>query len=228
MDLIRFETLIDFSEESRVATPAESVFKALTGKDSLPRGKPREPGVRIRNEKERRAIVWHYDSCSILFEDMPDHNYCIDSTIKSLEKINVVAPLHRLKSRSLIIFWILPTPKYDFKSLEAKYRESFIKRSPIFDNCIDIDASVIIDMKYDNCILHHQSGAMDIAQLQREYRAFGTKEGCPKLFIFLETTIRNPEVVEYSRENMEEYLHRSFEKGKAHSIDFQKIMEGIL
>lgn len=226
MDLIRFETILEFLGESRVTTPAQSIYKALSNVDIPKEQRPREPGVRIRDEKQKHAIRWNYNSCGILYEDTQDHAVCIKNTITVLDKINRVAPIAKLSLRKLIIFWVLPAARYNFKSLESKYRENFIKQSTIFDNCVD--SSVVIDMKCDKGILHHQSGAMDIAQLQRSYKTFKMKEQQPKLFIFLETTITNGKVIEYSSEEMSDFLFSSFEICKSHSTSFQKMMEVVL
>lgn len=226
MDLIRYETILEFLKESRVTTPAQSVFKALSNRDAPETGRPREPGVRIRDDKDKVEVVWDYDSCKIVHEDMASYDDCIQKTIILLHKIKSVVPIPKLSSRRVIMYWILATKKYDFKSLELKYRENFIKESTIFDNCFD--SSIVIDMKRDKYILHHQSGAMDVAQLQALYKTFKIKEGHPKLFLFLETTITSKEVVEYSSEGMKDFLLSSYQIGKSHSDAFQNTMEELL
>lgn len=226
MELIRFETKLKFAKKSRVVTPAYSVLKALTDKEPPEEQRPKEPGVLIRNEQQKHAVRWDYDECGILYEDTAEHNNCIKDTVRVLDMINHVAPITQINWRELIIYWILPTPKYNFKSLELKYRENFIKPSAIFHRCVD--SSVAIDMKYDDCILHHASGAMNITQLQSDYKIFKMKEQQAKLFIFLETSISNGKMIEYSSKDLREFLEKSFEKCNSHANEFQKEMEAIL
>lgn len=225
MNLIRFETNLDFHEDTKLATPARLVFQALSGQKHIPKERrPREPGARIRGEKEKVVIVWNTESCSIMHEDRPGED-CIPSTITYLEGINQVAPIGKLSSRSLRLLWILPVAEYDFRTLEAKYRGQFIKQSEIFENCSD--STVVIDMKCDNYTLHHQSGVMGISQLQKDFRTFKMKDERPGLFVFLEATINGGEI-EYSSEEMRRFLLWSFEQSKSHSVSFEKIMEAIL
>jgi hypothetical protein len=226
MNLIHFETRLDFFQETKLSTPAQSVFKALTGQKYIAsERRPREPGVRIRRENENLMVLWNVDSCLIIYEDMPSE-HCIQETIKLSDTISKVAPIGKLSSRMVRLFWILPVARYDFKTLELKYRENFIKQSTMFENCTD--SSVILDMRCDNCVLHHQSGAMDISQLQSQYRTFKMKEEKPGLFIFLETNVSNREVVEYSSKEMSQFLSWSFAKCESHATGFQKVMEVIL
>ena len=224
MDLNRFETYIHFSEE--IHTPALSLFRTLTEKAIPKAGRPREPGVRIRNTQKKRLILWNYDSCTVIYEDIPDYDFCIKNTVKLLDEINNTAPMPELDLKRLVINWILPIAKYDFKSLEQKYREHFFKQHPIFDN--SVDSSVIIEMKRDKWVLHHQSGVMDIDQLQNEFRVFPLRKSKHKLFLFLNTTVNSSEIIKYSNKRMKEFLDNSFEICENHSALFQSMMEVIL
>jgi len=60
LKLSHFETNIRFSERTKVATPAFSIFRELTGKEDYGGDKPSEPGVRIRDEEK----LWQIATCS--------------------------------------------------------------------------------------------------------------------------------------------------------------------
>ena len=157
---------------------------------------------------------------------MDDILKCISNFTKTLETVNKVVPVGKILSKRLRVYWILPASKYDFKNLEMKYRQIFVNDSEIFSNCID--STVVIDMKRDEWKFSHQSGAMEVAQLQNLFRVFNIKEGQAKIFLFLATTITDEQLEEYSRENMENFLNKSYEICKTHSDKFEGIMEEIL
>jgi len=225
VDFIRFETELEFSEETVPDTPAGSVFKALTGKKFPKKGKPGEPGVRMRDEKEKTLVLWQYNYCSVLLEDEKDKNRCINRTIDILGKIDNSSKIGMLKSSSLITYWILPVKGVDFKELELKFRESFYKEAEIFNNCVD--SSVFIDIEQENSIMHHQSGAMGIEQLTNDYRAFKFTGYEEKLFIFLLARMLNTSVIKYSKEGMRNFLSWSFEKSYNHAEIFGRITDVI-
>ncbi len=226
MDISRFETNLEFSEKTRVITPAQAVMQRISAKDISKLERPFEPGARIRDEKLKFAALWTYDNCSILYEDLIDHKQAITRTLSILENINDVAPIAKIKSRRLRIFWIRPVRNYEFKPLEHKYRQCFIKESEIFDDCCD--SSVVLEMSRGRLNLHHQSGIMDISQLQKDFRVFKMKKVTSKVFIFLSTTISSTDVVEYSRKSLEEFLVNSFELCRTHSDGFEKILEEVI
>jgi hypothetical protein len=188
--------------------------------------KPREPGVRIRDEERKSLVLWDYDSCSIIFEDRQDHNFCVTNTVELLDRIDKIAPMLELELTGLKVDWILPVVNYDFKSLEQKYREHFFKQYPIFDNCAD--SSVVMDMKRNNWTFHHESGAMNIAQLRRDYRAFPMAQTKDKLFLFLGNAVESGEKIRYSNKQIKEFLDEAFKMCENHSVLFQSMMEGIL
>jgi len=226
MDISSFETELGFSEKTRVITPAQAVFQRIGGGDISKIERPDEPGVRIRDARKKTGVLWHYDDCSILYEDPPDYKQALSRTMSLLEKINEVVPIGKIKLRQLRIYWIRPVLNYDFKSLERKYRRCFTKESKIFETCYD--SSVIMNMKIGDLDLHHQSGIMDISQLQEDFRVFKMKEVASKVFIFLGTTVTSKDMVEYSRKNLESFLLSSFEICKNHSNEFEKIMEEVI
>jgi len=226
MDISRFETSLDFSEKTRVITPAQAVMQRIGDKDVSKLERPREPGARIRDEKLKLALLWTYDDCSILCEDPSDYKQALSRTMSVLENINEVAPIGKMKLRRLRIYWTRPVTGYDFKSLERKYRGRFINESKIFDGCFD--SSVIMEMKIGNFNLHHQSGIMDISQLQEQFRVFTMKQIESRLLIFLSTTVSNTDVIEYSKRNIESFLLDSFDICQNHSNEFEKTMEEII
>ena len=226
MDISRFETKLEFSEGTRVITPAQAVIKRISNKDIRELERPHEPGARIRDEKLKFAVLWAYNDCSILCEDPIGHKQAIARTLSTLEKINDVAPITKIKFRRLRIFWIRPVRNYEFKPLEHKYRQCFIKENEIFDNCFD--SGVILDMSRGRLNLHHQSGIMEVSQLQKDYRVFKMKEVTSKVFIFLSTTISSTDIVEYSIKSLEEFLLNSVEICRTHSDGFEKIVEEVI
>ena len=157
---------------------------------------------------------------------MDDGPKCISTFIKTIGTVNKVAPIGKVSSKTLRVYWILPVNKYDFGNLEMKYRQMFIKDSGIFSNCVD--STIVIDMKYDKWKFSHQSGAMDVAQLQNRFRVFNIEEGQARLFFFLSTTVTDEQLEGYSKEKMENFLNKSYQICKSHSDDFEGIMEGIL
>ncbi|MFC1902417.1 hypothetical protein ACFLX3_05795 [Chloroflexota bacterium] len=226
VNLIRFETRLDFTEETVPSSPAGCVYLALTGKKHPPEGKPDEPGVRVRNDKDKLSVLWRYNYCSVLLEDEKEKNRCIDRTIGILERIDNSAKMGKLKSFSLTTHWILPVKGMDFKELELKYRDSFIKESEIFYKCVD--SSVILDIKQGSSILHHQSGAMQLEQLVKDYRVFNFTGYEEKLFIFLLVSMSKTGVIEYTKEEMKKFLSSALKNIHAHAEIFGRIMEGKL
>lgn len=226
MYLSRFETYLEFEKKQRVATPALSIFRVLTGKEEPPDERPREPGVRLRDAKLKTFFYWNYDSCTAIYEDNRRHDLCIANTVGMLDKIDKIAPMLGLDLVRLRVDWILPVVKYDFKSLEKKYREHFLKEYALFENCYD--SSVVVDMKRNNWTLHHQSGPMDIAQLQGEYRVFPMGQTKDKLFLFLNNEVESEEKIRYTNKKMKEFLDGAFKMCENHSVIFQEMMEGIL
>jgi len=223
MNISRFELILDFAEETRLHTHSHIVSKAL-GEELL--DEEYQPVI-VRDEKDKFGVRWDYEECGIIKEDIGDEKECINTFVATLESINNVAPLGKLSMRYLRVDWIFPvSDKYDFKTLEVKYRQAFIKENELFRECYD--SSVVIDMKYDQLTLHHQSGAMDLAQLQDMFKVFTIKEGHPSLFLFLNTQVTDKQLTTYSRDDMENFIQHSFQLCKTHAEVFGKTVEGIL
>jgi len=225
MIIIRLELLLDFDNKTKSITPAQAVFKALGGQVTGEK-EPLQPGAVIRSEKDKWAASWHYDSCNIMHEDVDNYQECFKHMLATLEKINQTVPLGVLSRGRFRSYWILPAGKYDLVTLKQKYQYTFIKDSGLFSN--SIDSCTLVEMQYNKWVLHHQSGAMDIPQLQRDFKLFKIREGTPKVFLFLATTVTSPLLVTYQSKDIEDFINKSFDLCKLHSDKFQTIMEGVL
>ena len=69
---------------------------------------------------------------------------------------------------------------------------------------------------------------MDINQLQDEFRQFRIKQGYPKIFLFLSTTVTSKDAVEYSANDTESFVRKSLEICKSHSNAFENAMGRML
>jgi hypothetical protein len=221
--LIHTEIVLDFTEEFRFYSVSQQLYKALTGKTSTAEELV-EP-VEFRSPKKKQLVNWDTDSCRVVMESVTNSDECIRQMVALLQTINKVAPIGKLSRRELITHWILPAEGYRFKSLEQKYREMFITSQPTWQNVFD--SSVIIDMRINDLILHHQSGAMRIKQLRQEFAEFKL-ESIPKVFLFLWATIESDKVVEYSAEDIDQFLATSLEHCKHHIDLLEEIWRKIL
>lgn len=223
MNISAFELTLIFAEDTRLKTYVGAVSEALgeeiTGEISQP--------VIVRRGKEKFAARWDYAKCSMLKEDVDNSNECINEFIETIETINGVAPIGKLSSRNIRVDWVLPVnDKYNFKKLEVEYRRIFIKQTSLSNKAYD--SSVLLDIKCDQGILHHQSGPMGIAQLQDGWRSFKTKDGYPNLFLFIDSVINDEQLIEYSKLDMKKFVKNSFQLCKSHAENFEKIVGGVL
>jgi len=223
MQLIHFGAEIKFGKEGRVPTPAYRVFQALGGR-AKGRG-PREPGTHVEIRDQRAVVTWDYDGCGIYIEKIKNGDACIEFVTQQLDVINSTAPIAQTVDRRVITNWILPAPKHTFSSLEELYRERMIAKREFMQRTYD--SSVMLDIAADDCILHHQSGAMEPKQLCDKFLQFERKD-LPKVFVFLYASLIEIKVIQYSREGMQRYLEKAFDHCKAHSEVFSKIWEGYL
>lgn len=222
MNISRFELSLDFSEETRLHTLPYLVSEAL-GEQELEED---YTSTVFRNEKDKFAVRWNCEICGIIREDVNSGQECIKEFVSTLETINNVAPIGRISGRALRINWIFPSKEKQFNALEMKYRQLFIKENELFS--LGYDSSVICDMKYDESILHHQSGAMGLAQLQEGFKTFTIKEGHPSLFLFLTTEVEDSRLVTYTKDDMGRFMHYSFQLCNSHAENFGKIVGRIL
>jgi len=200
------------------------ISRALGGK-SPEAERIMDRGVRLEFDKDKIAVVWAPTGCQIALENISDTKHCIDGIISVLETINGVARIGKLRDRRLLTYWILPTPQYDFVSLERKYREIMITQNDISNSAYD--SSAIFDIKRDRWILHHQSGAMVRKQLQQGYLNFEL-DNVPETFIFLEAGLTDDNVIQYSRGETYSFMERSLENCISHMEKFNRFCEGRL
>jgi hypothetical protein len=222
--LIHTEIVLDFVEEFRSYSISQQLYKALTGKTSAAEELV-EPGVEFRSPKKKQLVNWDTGSCRVVTESVTNSDECVRQMVALLQTINKVAPIGKLSRRELITHWILPAEGYRFKSLEQKYREIFITHQPPWKNVFD--SSVIIDMRINDLILHHQSGAMKTKQLRQEFVEFKLGN-VPRVFLFLWATIESDRLVEYSAEDINHFLTTSLQHCKHHSELLEETWRKIL
>lgn len=204
---------------------SQRVHQAITGRVPAKYEETTEPGVHIRATKRKMVIDWDTSSCTITLEHITRPDDCIRTLVSLLNTINTLAPIEQFRRRIFTTQWLLPTPRYDFVALEQKYRETMTSQQFVQDGTFD--SSVILDIKVKDWILHHQSGAMGIKQLLDDYLVF-KPDNVPNAFLFLLAGIMERKVVQYSSEEMHDFLANSFDLCKSHSNAFEQIWEDIL
>ncbi len=232
MKPVRFALRLQFAEAIRTRSLSYQIFTAISGE--VPKQEPAlitERGVQIRVEKDKATVLWLPTRCQIALEKLPDipdvsgKKHYIDKTISVMETINEVAEIGKLSNRKLLTYWILPTPQYDFVSLQQKYSEMMITRNDISNTAYD--ASAILDIKKGQWILHHQSGAMEPQQLHEEYLNFKL-DNVSKTFIFLEASLFDNNVLQYSKEELRSFMEGALEICISHMGEFDRICGGCL
>lgn len=221
---VQFSLFLQFATEIYAYSHSQKILKTLGVKVSRPETLP-ERGVRLKLDKDKVSVMWQPSLCHIAIENVSNSKYCIDTIMSFLEEIGKVAPIGEIRTRRFITYWILPAPNYNFASLERKYRDMMIVENDISNAAYD--SSVILDISADKWTLHHQSGPMAPPQLLQTYLRF-TLDNLPKTFIFLETTILDSNVVQYSRQEMHTFMAMSLEHCISHSKAFEKLWEGHL
>lgn len=214
-------------EEPFITPPvSQQVFEALGGRPEIlaARVETRE-GVNIKVAEKKMLVSWNPTGCRITMENISDRDHCLKMILSSLQRIDSVAPIGKLSVNRFFTHWILPTPKYDFVSLERKYREAMIVPSDITRGTYD--SSIILDIKVGKLTLHHQSGVMEPKQLHKSYLKYKL-DNIPEVFLFLEASIQEDKVVQYADEEMKSFLASSMEICNSHSEVFNKFWEGLL
>ncbi|HUX48137.1 MAG TPA: hypothetical protein VMV76_03020 [Dehalococcoidia bacterium] len=232
MKPVQFVLRLQFAEAVRINSLSHQIFTTLTGESPKPESELIvERGVRVQVNEDKMTIWWNPTYCRIALEkisDIPnvsDKKHYIDRIISVLENINEVAKIGKLSNKILITHWILPTPQYDFVSLERKYKELMVAKNDISDNAYD--SSTIFDIRKDKWILHHQSGPMEPEQVQKQYLSFKL-DNVPKTFIFLEAGLTDNNVIQYSREEVRSFMEGALENCISHMEEFNRICEGCL
>ena len=224
MQPVQFGLWLQFVEEIRGQSLSYQLLTTLGGKLTEPEQIP-EPGVRFRVGQDKVAIVWMPTYCFVTSENVSDENPQIDRIVSALEIINRVATIEKLSTRRFQTYWILPEPQYDFVSLERKYREAMFAQNEVTNAAYD--SSSFFDIRKDKLRLHHQSGAMEPQQLQETYLRFKL-DNVPKTFIFLEATILDENVIQYSEGEMHKFMESSLGHCVSHMEKFNQIWESCL
>ena len=232
MKPVRFALRLQFVEPIRTRSLSYQIFTALSGK--VPKQEPEsiaERGVQIHVDKDKMTVLWIPNRCQIALEkisDIPDvsaKKHYIDRIISVLEIINEVAKIGKLSNKKLLTYWILPTPQYDFVSLQRKYSEMMFTKNDISNTAYD--SSAIFDIRRDKWDLHHQSGAMEPQQLQEEYLNFKL-DSVPKTFIFLEASLTDNNVLKYAMDEVCSFMEGALEMCISHMEEFNRICERCL
>lgn len=222
MNISAFDLRLQFAEDTKLRTPIKAVCELL-GEEVSEEIEP----VISREENAQFAVRWDYDEIGILKEDVGSVRRCITRFLETTENINKVAPIGNLSKRQLTVDWILPTDKkYKFKQIELKYRKVFIISNELVKG--SFDSSMLLDIDCEQGTLHHQSGAMKIPQLKDDFRSFEIGKNHPRVFLFLQTEIENKQVTTYSKEDMRDFMWKSYQICKSHATHFRKVMETVL
>lgn len=232
MKPVQFCLQLQFAEAVRMHPLSYQIFSKLAGEPPKPKPEPIiERGARLRVDEDKMTIVWVPTYCRIALEELSDtpgssdKKHYIDRIISTYETINEVVKIGELSYQTLLTYWILPTPQYDFVSLERKYREIMIIKNDISDTAYD--SSVIFDIRKDKWDLHHQSGPMEPQQLHKEYLTYRVDK-VPKTFIFLEASLTDNNVLQYSREEASRFMEVALEICISHMEEFNRIWEECL
>lgn len=214
-----------FAEQKSRYPLSDDIYQVLAGKPHERHSPVAEGHVRLKLVKERTGIRWDPTMYGIIVQKTCDFARYGEILVGYSERINKAVPIGRLDRRILFTYWMIPAEGYDFASLEAKYREIMLAPSDIAG--LASDSSVIVDIPAEGLVLHHQSGAMTVDQLQREYLVFDESQ-LPKVIIFLEVSIIDKKAVEYSAEELKFFISRGFELCKSHSDMFYNIWKEVL
>ena len=225
MQLVHFSVELEFAEKRHLPSPAKNVYRALSGKKP-DKGEVVEPGAHISLSDKRVDIRWRFDRCRVILEDASSLKRCVETVLLWLSQIDKVAPMGEIDSTKVTTCWLLPTPRYDFASLERKYREKMIvSNKDILKGTFD--CSVMFDADIGDCKLYHQSGAMEHQQLLKNYLFFKPDE-VHEVFLFLLARVTNEDKVEYSKGGMHKQLSALFNHCMSHSNAFDQIWKEAL
>lgn len=224
MHPVQFGLLIVFAKEIHTQPLALRLLEAISGEAKIAEPIP-EKGLKLTIDEDKMSVIWNPAHCRIATENVTDRRHSTDIIISLLNRIDEIAPIDKIKERSVITCWILPAPDYDFTSLERKYRSLMVAKSNISDDAFD--SSAIFDIRVNKWVLHHQSGAMNPKQLMHDYLRF-KPDNLSKVFIFLEATITAQDMVKYSRDNIRSFIEKSLDYCADHAEAFNQLWEGQL
>jgi len=225
MNLLQCRLRVEFANPMGVSSLAELIHKELTQQD-LKVPKINETGFNIIFRDDKMFVHWNPKFADVYVERFDNHQVSLNKLNFVLEQVDKVHAIIKTANIRFFTCWMIATPKYTFVELEEKYRNTMIKQNNLFESVFD--SSVIVETKIDNeLVLHHQSGPMEPKQLMTSYLKFPYNE-VPQSFLFLETCVRNSNLLEYSREAMLKFINLSFEHCNKHQELFSKIWEGLL
>ena len=227
MKPIQFVLLLRFAEQKRTNALSSQVLEVLGGKIPEKRQGTNVPmeGMELKVTAKKATINWDTNSCLVRSEELSNEERTIETILSFVDRINKVAPIEKIATRNFTVNWILPAPKHDFTSLEKLYRATMIAKNEISD--LASDSSTVIDIKVDKRIIHLQSGAMETQQLIQNSLLLKMEE-MERNFIFLETSVREKNMIQYSMRNTSKFIKVSLECAKSYSKSFEKIWGGRL
>lgn len=227
MKPIQFVLLLRFAEQKRTNPLSSQVLETLGGKIPEKRQSPDVPmeGMELKVNAKKATINWDTNSCLVRIEELSNEERTIETVLSFVDRINKIAPIEKIAMREFTVNWILPAPKHDFASLEKFYRANMIAKNEISD--LAYDSSTVIDIKVDKYSIHLQSGAMEIQQLMQQYLRFKT-EDIAKTFIFLETSVKEKNMIQYSMRDTSKFIKYSLECAISYSKLFENIWKGSL
>jgi len=219
---VQLGLFIRFAKEITTSSLSQKILHELGG---FPLKTADEEGVRLKLPAEKLSIIWTSNGCSIRSENLKDAQSSSTTILNTLSAINELVVFDQLSDRRLGTCWILPMSKYTLKELEQLYRQEMMTKHSNYDGVYD--SSVILDIKREGKILHHQSGPMDYKQLKRDYLRYELKD-VPQAFLFLEASVSDSKTVKYSFDNMRSFMLDSFSCCESHSKEFESIWGGRL
>lgn len=220
MKLVHVDVIVIFARRKREEPAPVRVFKALGGRGRQP---PPEKGeVTISTIQDRTNIYWTREGCGILCEKVSSLDDCTDKIMGFLARVNKAVPIRQMAGIQFDTNWIIEANDYDFSELEKRYRKAMLITPTAVDGTI-IDSSALFDIQLDpDSILHHQSGAMRLQQLEEDILFFDPEE-LPRTFLFLEAQVERREPMRYSDKGMRTVLSVYKAYCESHAAKIEKI-----
>lgn len=220
MKLVHVDVIVIFARTKREESAPIRVFKALGGSGHQPQ--PEKGEVSINMMQDRTNIYWTREGCGILCEKVSNLDDCTDKIMDFLARANKAVPIRQMAGIQFDTKWIIEANDYDFSELERKYRKAMLITPTGIDGTI-IDSSALFDIQLDSdSILHHQSGAMRLQQLEEDILFFDPEE-LPKTFLFLEAQVARRVPMRYSGKEMRTALSVYRAYCESHAAKIEKI-----
>ncbi len=220
MKLVHVDVIVIFARRKREESAPVRVFKALGGRGRQP--ELEEAEVTIRTIQDRTNIYWTREGFSILCEKVSSLDSCTDKIMDFVARSNKAVPINQMKVIEFTTYWIMEANEYGFSELEKRYRKAMLITPTAVDGTI-IDCSAIFDIQLNtNNILHHQSGAMRLQQLEEDFVFFKPEE-LPERFLFLEAQVARRERMRYTDKGMRNALSVLSSYCESHAAKIEKI-----